>query len=115
MALAGGDVTDGLGHVALAGAAGSGVEDGDLFLDEAAGGQVVDETAVEVGQPAEVEAFQGLLATEVGASQALGEFFLIAPGDFVVNQQTEEVGVGQLAIHGFPVASLQGIDDAGQA
>lgn len=55
MPLAGGDVADGLSEMALAGAAGAGDEDGDLFRDEAPGGQVVNEAAVEVGQPAELD------------------------------------------------------------
>lgn len=63
---------------------------------------------------AEVEAFQGLLVAEVGTPQALVQFLLVAACDFVKDQQAEEVGVGQLAVDGLPVAGLQRIQDAGQ-
>jgi hypothetical protein len=39
VALAGGDMADGLGQMTLPGAAGAGNEDRDLLLDEAAGGE----------------------------------------------------------------------------
>jgi hypothetical protein len=43
----------------------------------------------------------------------LRQLLLVAAGDFVMNEQTQEIGEGQLAVDGFAVARLQRIEDDG--
>ena len=85
----------------FAGAAGTHDQYRDFFFDEAARSQVMDRRAVQIGQPVEVETFQRLL--------------MLPPGHFVMDQQTEEIGEGQLAIDGFAVAGFQRFLNARQA
>ncbi len=115
MTLAGDEMANRLGEMAFSGPAGAGDRHGPLLNHETAGGQVVDQGAIEAGQAIEVETFQGFLAAEVGAAQPLGQLFLLAAGDFVLDQQPEEVGVGQVPVDGFAVAGLERIEDAGPA
>src|ERR1017187_1217178 len=86
----------------------------DLLLDEAARSKVMDDGAIEIGQQIEVESFEGFLVSEVGAPQPHRQLLLIPPSDFVVNQQAEEIGVGQLAVDCFAVAGFERVEDAGQ-
>ena len=94
------DVTEGLGQVTLAGTAGAGDEHAGGFGDEAPGGQVLDKGAVDAGVEGEVELFQGLVGTEVGPAEPSVEFLLFAPGDLVLDQEGQEVGVGELVLDG---------------
>ena len=66
-------------------------------------------------QPIEVEAFQRLLGAEGRSPQARGQLALLASGDFVLDQQREELGVGELAVDGLAVAGIERVEDAGQA
>ena len=61
-------VAEGLGDVALAGTAGSGDEDGDLFVDEAAGGQITDLGLVDVDVESPVEVMLSSTERRVGAA-----------------------------------------------
>ena len=112
---AGGLVPQGLGQVALAGAAGAGDEHRDLFGDEAAGGQVEDLGLVDAGIVGEVEIAQRLLRAAAGAADAPGELLVLAAGDLVLDEQGEELGVGQLPLHRLAVAEGQALQQPGPA
>ena len=101
--------------MALAGAAGAADEKGDLLVYEPAGREVTDEFLAELRVQAEVEAFQSLLAPEAGATDPGLELLLLPPGDFILDNQGEELGVGELALDGFPVTGRQTFQHAGQA
>lgn len=58
---------------------------------------------------------QRLAGTEGGAAQAQGELLLLAAGDLVLDQQGEELGVGEFSVEGLAVTRLERIEDAGQA
>jgi hypothetical protein len=47
--------------------------------------------------------------------QTLRELALVAASDFVLDDQGEEVGEGELGFDRPPIAGLQRIEDAGQA
>ncbi len=81
----------------------------------AAGGQIVDQCAIELRQPVELELIEGLVGAEGGAAQTGGEFLLFAAGHLILDQQGEEFGVGELGFDGLAIARLQRIGDAGQA
>ena len=66
-------------------------------------------------QALEVELLERLGGAERGAAQPQVELLLLAPGDLVLDQQGEELGVGELAVDGLAVARLQRVEDAGQA
>ena len=87
----------GLGDVAFPGTAGSGDEDGHFLLDEAAGGQILDQGLVDTGVEGEIELLEGLLSAKPGSSHAQSEFLLLTTDRLVLNEQREELGVGQLA------------------
>ncbi len=93
-------VTERLGEMTLAGTAGSDDEHGGTFIEVAAGGEFVDERAVELGQAFEVELLEGLGGTEGGAAQTQLELLVLAAGDFVLDEEREELGVGELAVEG---------------
>jgi hypothetical protein len=93
----------------------AGDQNGNFLVDESARGQIVDGGSIQTWQPIEVEAFECLLATEVGASHAQAEFLVIAPGYFIMDEQREEFGEGELAINGLAVSRFQRIEDARQA
>ena len=115
MPLADGPVSDGLGDMALAGAAGADDENGDLFPDEASGHEVVDQRGVDVGIEVEAELLHGLAETEGGAPEAEVELLLCPPGDLVGDEEGEEVGIGHLGLDGLLVPGIEGVEDAGQA
>lgn len=101
-----GAVPEGLGEVALAGAARSGDEDRGGLGDEAGGGELVDEGSVEPGGGGEVEVLEGLGRAEAGAAQAEAEFLLVAPGDLVADEVGEEIDVGEPLVDGLAVSGL---------
>ena len=72
IALADGAVTEGLGDMAFSGAAGTGDEDGEVLLDEAAGCQVEDLGAVDGEVESEVELLHGLMVSEAGLADPEG-------------------------------------------
>ncbi len=71
--------------MALAGAAGADDEQGGALGEVSAGGEVVNEGAVDVGRAIEVELFQGLGGAKRCASQAQGKLLLLASGDLVLD------------------------------
>jgi len=101
--------------VALADGTGADDEDGDLLLDEATGGQVVDEGLVDGGVEGEVKLFQGLLVSEVGASDGQAEPFVASAGQFVLEDHGQEIHVGHLLVDGLAVSGIEGCQDSGEA
>jgi hypothetical protein len=115
IAFADGRVPEGLGEVALAGTARAGDEDRDLLLEKAAGGEVEDESLVEAGIESEVEVLERLLPSEARPSQPQGELLVLAPSHLVGDEQTQELGVGELLLDGLAVADLERVEDPGEA
>lgn len=115
VAEANGAVAEGLGEVTFTGAARSDNEDGDLFLDKAAGGKVDDEGAVNGGIEREVEFLKGFVITEVGASQGEGKFFLRTAGHFILQDEGKEIEVREFVVNGLTVSGIEGIKDPGEA
>jgi hypothetical protein len=108
-------MTERLRQMTLAGTAGAGDKHVGAFAHEAAGGQILDECLVELGDEAEVELFDGLVGAEAGAAHAHVELFLLAAGDLVLDEQREEVGVGEFRLDSLLVAGFQRIEDAGES
>jgi hypothetical protein len=73
------------------------------------------ERAVELRQSFEVELLEGLGGAERGPTQAHLELLLLATGDLVLDEQGEELGVGELAVEGLTVAGIERVEDAGEA
>ena len=115
MSLPGCSVSEGLREMALSSPARAGDQNGYFLVYKSAGGEVMDGGSIQAWQPIEVESFECLLATEVGASHAQAEFLVIAPGYFIMDEQREEFGEGELAINGLAVSRFQRIEDARQA
>ncbi len=103
-----------LGQMALAGTAGTDDEDRGLFPQVASRGQVVDQASVQVRQTIEGEVFEGLVVPELRLAQEGVEALLVPPGDLILEQEREELGIGQLPVDGLAVARLQAFQDAGQ-
>lgn len=115
MALAHRPMADGLGDVALAGAAEPDDEDRHLLVDEPAGHQLLDQGRVDLGVEGEVELIEGFVEAEGGPAQAQGELFLLAAGDLIGDEQGQELGVGHLLVDGLLVAGLERVEDSRQA
>ena len=73
-----GTVAQRLCEVALAGAARSGDEHVGAFGDETAGGEILDERLVKLGDEAEVELLDRFVRAEAGAAHAHVELLLLA-------------------------------------
>jgi len=71
--------------MALAGAVGADDEHGGALGEVSAGGEIVNEGAVDVERAIEVELFQGLGGAKRCASQAQGKLLLLASGDLVLD------------------------------
>lgn len=65
-----------------------------LFEDESAGCQLGNQGVIDRRTVAAIETFQSLVADHLRLAQALGKLTLITTGDFVLDQQRQEVGVG---------------------
>ena len=107
-----GDMAQGLGQVALAGAAGADDKHRGFFLQVTAGGQIHDLRLVHAEVEGEVVAFQRLLGVDAGPALTCGQFALFPAGDLVLNEQRQEIHVGELLLHGLAVADFQGVQDA---
>jgi len=64
---------------------------------------------------AAIETFQRLVADHLRLAQTLGKLALITTGDFVLDQQRQEVGVSQLGLDRLTVSRFERVEDAGQA
>ena len=107
VSLPGGRMTQCLREMGLARSTWTGDQHADLLVDKAAGRQIMNDSTIEIRQAVEVETFQCLLATEVRAAHAGVELSMIAPCDLVLDQQRQEVGIGELAVDGFAVARFE--------
>lgn len=114
-ALAHGAVSEGLGKMGFAGAAGADDENGCALSKVAPGGQIVHQGAVRLGQALEVKRVEGLGGAKRCAAKLQGELLLFAPRDFVGNEHGQELGVGEFRIDRLAVAGFQGIENARQA
>ena len=92
---------DGLGQMAFADSGRADQEDVAALADEVAGGQFVDLSAVDGGVEAKVESFQGTSLAEVGGLVAAGDRALLAHVEFVLEDEFEELGVGEPVGCGF--------------
>ena len=81
-----GDVTQGLGKVALAGAAGADDEHRDLLFQVATGGQIHDLRLVHAEVEGEIVAFERLLRVDTGPTLAHDELALFTTGDLVLDE-----------------------------
>jgi len=84
----------------LAGAGRPDEQEVGLLVDEAQGGELVDEAPIERGLGAEVELLQGLGGWEPGEPQAAGEAALLGRGDLDVEQVVQKLGVAGLVALG---------------
>lgn len=75
----------------------------------------MDECTVELGQAIKVELIESFVGSEAGAAQPRGELLLLTPCNLVLDEQGQELGVGELGVDGLTVACFEGIEDAGQA
>src|SRR5579884_272393 len=73
----------------------------------ATGGEVVHQGAIELWQAVEVELLDGFSGPEACAVQPHGEFLLITPGNLVLDQQRQELGIGEFGVDGLSVARLE--------
>ena len=115
MPLADGSVAERLGEMALAGAARTGDEHVGRFGDETAAGQFQDKGPVDAGVEVKIELFDGLLRAESGAADPKAELFLFPSGDLVLDEQGEELGVGEPGLDGLAVSVLDRVEDAGES
>src|SRR5207253_9574748 len=84
-----------LGEMTLARAGGAEKDDVLALGEEAAGGEREDEVAVHLLVEGEVEAVEGLVGVaKLGLLEAAGEEAIGAAGEFVLEEEGEEVGVG---------------------
>ena len=114
VAVADGDVSEGLRDVTLSGATRSGDQNGDLLLNEAASGKVADERLVHVRVESEVKAFQCFLTSEAGAPDARRELLALPARDFILDKQGEELRVGEFTFDGFLVSVGQALEKTGE-
>ena len=80
---------------------------GDFLLQVAAGGQIHDLRLVHSEVEGEVVAFEGFLCVDTGPALPHDEFALFSAGDLVLDEQGQEIHVGELLLHGLSVADLQ--------
>lgn len=99
----------------IRGADRAGDKDWGVFGDEAAGGQIGDDRVVEREAVVEVEAFDRFVVEYLRLAQSLCELSLVAARDFVLDQQRQEIGIGELAFDGLAVPRLERVENAGQA
>ena len=86
-----------------------------MFRDEAAGHQFRQECVIHRRTAVGIEALEGLVADHLRFAQPLRELALIAAGDFILQQQRQEIRIGQLGVDGLAVSCFERIENAGQA
>jgi hypothetical protein len=97
VALLDGGVADGLGEVGLAGTWWSDEEDVTGLAEELAGGQFEELPAGQCGVELPVELIDGLEVTEAGELGAAIELAVVADGDFVLEDEFEELQMAEAA------------------
>ena len=93
--------------MAFADAARADDEHRDFLLQVAAGCQIHDLRLVHSEAEGEVVAFERLLRVDTGPALPHDEFALFAAGDLVLDEQGQEIHVGEFLLHGLSVADLQ--------
>jgi len=114
VAVADGFAPEGLGEVAFADAGRANEEDVAGFGDEVAGGELMDTLARDAGIEAEVEAVEGARFAEVGAFEPAGAGAAFAHGEFVLEEEFEELVVGEAVGGGFEEAGFEGFGEASE-
>jgi hypothetical protein len=71
-----------------------------LALDKSEREEISDPIAIEANRSIPVEALQGLFLIEAGSTEAQGEVFVIAPLAFVLQEEFEQVELGELGLSG---------------
>lgn len=99
-------MAQGLGKVALAGAAGADDEHRDLLFQVATGGQIHDLRRVHAKVEGEVVTFKGILRVDAGPALQHDEFAQLAAADLVLDEQGQEIHVGEFLLNGLSVANL---------
>ena len=84
------------------------------FGDEPAGGELMNAVARDAGIEAEVEAVEGARFPEVGAFIAPGGGAVFAHGEFVLEEEFEELAVGQPVGGGFQQAGFERFGEAAE-
>lgn len=107
VAVADGFAPEGLGKVAFADAGRADEQDVAGFGDEVAGGELMDAVARDAGIEAEVEAVKGARFAEVGIFEAPGGGPVFAHGEFVLEEEFEELVVGEPVGGGFQEAGFE--------
>src|SRR4051812_30228061 len=90
-------------------------ENGCVLGEVAPGSQIVHQSAIGFGQAIEVELVERLVGSEAGATQSCGELLAVTSCNLILDEQGQELGVGEFGVDGLAVARLEGIEDAGQA
>ena len=99
----------------FSGSAGTGNEHGDFLFDEPALGEVGDPLLIDARIEVEVEALQCLVATEAGTAQPHAVLLLLAAAGFVLDDQRQELRIGELVLDRFAIAAVEAVEDSGQA
>lgn len=110
-----GRMTEGLGDMAFACSAGAHDEDGDLLFDKSTACQVRNKRPVEAGVEGEIELFEGFGVAEVGPADREREPLLASAGDLVLDDDGQEIHIGELLVDSLAVAQFNGIQDAGES
>jgi hypothetical protein len=106
--------SEGLGEVGFADS-GRADKEGVAFLtNEVAGGEFVDAGAGDGWVEGEVEVFQAAGAAEGGGFGAAQDLALLADVDFVLEDEFQEVGVGQVVALGFLEAHVEALEESGE-
>ena len=91
MSGAAGAVAEGAGEKGLPHADGAEEDDVLAALEEGEAEEITDAVAVESDRRVPVEVFEGLCLFEAGAVEAVGEILVLAPIDFVLQDELEEI------------------------
>ena len=108
-------LADGLSQMGLADAWGAQKEDIGVFSEEASGGQLEDHFAGNSGVKAPVEVLQTFRMPEGSRLGASPELSLVTDVEFVLKDEFEELGVGELVGGSFLQPGWQTLAEAGEA
>lgn len=108
-------VADGLNQMALAQTGWPDKQAIPALADELAGGQIVDLLSFDGGIECPIEVLQGLLIPEASGFGAFGDQALMADVDFILEDQFQELFMGQLMGAGFLQTQFQAGEQAREA
>ena len=86
-----------LGQVTFSDPAGSDQKDVGRLYHEAGRGQFREERLVGLRQKGEVESIEGLLRPEAGAADPHDVFLLFSSSNFILDQESQELGIGEFS------------------